>query len=600
MGNSVLPRLESLRKRNDANSKAVNKDLYRLLCNPELLTLAYNLIKSKPGNETPGTDGQTLDGMSQKLIDSIVTELRNQSFQFKPVRRVFIPKQKKGSYRPLGIPSPRDKVVQKAMLIIMECIYEPVFSDHSHGFRPGRSCHSALREVRATWSGVKWIIEGDIQGCYDNVNHHTLMTILRRKIQDERFLQLIWKLLRAGTEVEGRLERSKLGTPQGGILSPLLANIYLNELDTFLEGVSASVSAKSAPTRRENPEYRKVRGKIYRLRKKRTRFGILRRKVSAQRVVELRRLQSLQRRIPSKDPFDPKYKKVVFLRYADDWIVGIIGSKREARAIKETIEGFLQEHLQLQLSPDKTKISLGSSRTVQFLGYELQMGGISRYASGAEVRNRRSTGWQPRLFVPMDKVVRKLSDLNFCTYDGRGIKKKGWIVYPDDIIVAKYNYIIRGLRNYYAPADNFGTSMNRIEYILKYSCAHTLAAKHRTRISKQLRRFKEGKLPLDVRKSHTNKLWDFKQNPFEYDQIFRSYAKRTKFLNASQCKICQSTEQLEMHHVKALKKDGVLLADKYLVAMMQRMNRKQICVCRSCHMSIHNGKYDGNSLSLLD
>lgn len=600
MGKSVLLRLESLKRRNDADSEAVNKDLYRLLCNKELLTIAYNSIKSKPGNMTPGTDGRTLDAMSEKLIDSISTELRNQSFKFKPVRRVLIPKRNKDSKRPLGIPSPRDKVVQKAMLMIMECIYEPIFSDHSHGFRPGRSCHTALREIRTSWSGVKWVIEGDIQGCYDNVNHHNLINILGCKIKDERFIQLIWKLLRAGVEIDSKLQSSKLGTPQGGILSPLLANIYLHEFDKFLEGASAEISANSSPTRRENPEYHKVRGKIYRLRKKRTLFGMIKRKSSSKRAKQIRQLQKVQRSIPSKDPFDPKYKKLIFLRYADDWIVGIIGSKKFSCKIKEEIEVFLDQKLQLKLSPEKTKITLGSSRKVHFLGYDLQMGGSSSYGSGTVVQGRRSVGWQPRLFVPMDNLVTKLSDLNFCTRLGQGIKKKGWIMYPDDIIVEKYNYIIRGLRNYYAPADNFGSSMNRIEYILKYSCAHTLAAKHRSRISRQLRRIKEKQLRLDVRQSHTNKLWDFKTKPFEYESIFTSYAKRTRLLTSSKCKICHSTNQLEMHHVRALKKDGVLLADKYLIAIMQRMNRKQICVCRSCHVEIHNGKYDGNSLSLLE
>ena len=597
MGYKILLRLESLKKRNTKNKNAINKDLYRLLCNKELLAIAYNSIKSKPGNMTPGTDELTLDEMSDKVIEGIIDELRNQTFKFKPVRRVYIPKGNTGKMRPLGVPTPRDKVVQKAMLMIMESIYEPTFSDHSHGFRPGRSCHSALKEIRSKWSGIKWAIEGDIKGCYDNVKHLTLINIVRRKIDDERFIQLIWKLLRAGVEINTKIERTKMGTPQGGILSPLLANIYLHELDEFITNLSTQTAGSTNSSRRENPEYKSIRGKIYRLRTKRTTSGVEKIRPTPETLKEIKALQKVQRTLPSKDQLDPNYKKVIYVRYADDWIVGIIGNKEFAKEIKDKIENFLENKLQLSLSPEKTKVTLCASREIEFLGYYLEMGGKSTFSINGK-QGKRTVGWQPKLFVPMNKIIRKLSDKNFCTKDGIGIKKKGWILYPDQIIVQRYNYLIRGLRNYYSPADNFGTSMSRIEYILKFSCAHTLAAKHRTRISKQLDRVE--KLGLDVKKSHKNNIWDFKTKPFNYDSLFKSYTRRTKLLSSSKCQICQSPENLEMHHVRALRKDGILLSDKYLIGLMQRMNRKQICVCRNCHMDIHNGKYDGNSLSLLE
>ena len=287
MGYKILLRLESLKERNTKNRDAVNKDLYRLLCNKELLTIAYNSIKSKPGNMTPGTDELTLDEMSDKIIKGIIAELRSQTFKFKPVRRVYIPKGNTGNMRPLGVPTPRDKVVQKAMLMIMENIYEPTFSTHSHGFRPGFSCHSALKEIRSTWSGTKWAIEGDIKGCYDNVKHQILIDIIRQKIDDERFIQLIWKLLRAGVEINKKLERTKMGTPQGGILSPLLANIYLHELDEFITNLSTQTSSSNNNSRRENPEYKSIRGKIYRLRTKRTTSGYPRRVAKFTHIVKI-------------------------------------------------------------------------------------------------------------------------------------------------------------------------------------------------------------------------------------------------------------------------------------------------------------------------
>lgn len=601
MGQSILLRLESLKKRNFENKESVNTDLYRLLCNKDLLTVAYNLIKSKPGNMTPGTDKLTLDELSEEVIENLIKQLRDQTFKFKPVRRVFIPKENTNVLRPLGIPSPRDKIIQKAMLLIMENIYDSTFSTHSHGFRPGHSCHSALKEIRSVWSGSKWAIEGDIKGCYDNVNHQILIDILRKKIRDERFIQLIWKLLRAGVEVNKTLEKTKIGTPQGGILSPLLANIYLNEFDTFISNLSQEIGSKYNSTRRENPEYHKIRGRIYRLHTKRTASGTVTVRPTKEALKEIKTLSKIERTIPSKDPFDTEYRKILFIRYADDWIVGVFGGKEFAEGVKDKIQTFLQEQLKLTLSPEKTKITHFASNNVSFLGYTLQISTRSSYSSSGK-QNRRTVGWQPRLFVPMDKLVKKLFEKNFCTKNSLGVpigtKKKGWILYPDKIIVQRYNYVLRGLRNYYAPADNFGSSMNRIEYLLTYSCAHTLAAKHRTRISAQLKRLEE--LGLDIMKSHKNNIWDFKTKPFQYDQLLTSYVKRTKLLSAAECTVCQSKENLEMHHVKALRKDGVLLSDKYMIALMQRMNRKQICVCRTCHMDIHYGKYDGNSLSLIE
>jgi group II intron reverse transcriptase/maturase len=597
MGQEVLQRLESLRVRNKNNLDAVNDGLYRLVCRKETLTLAYNLIRSKPGNMTPGIDNETLDEMSEAVIERLIKDLQNLTFKFKPVRRVYIPKANSNKERPLGVPSPMDKVVQKAMLLILESIYDPTFSVHSHGFRPGLSPHSALREIRSTWSGIKWIIEGDIEGCYDNVDHHSLINILRRKIKDEKFIQLIWKLLRAGVEIDGVIEKTKKGTPQGGILSPLLANIYLHELDQYLENMSTKIDAESTSSRRENPEYKKISGKMYRLRTKRTKDGTQRIVPTMDAKSKLSKLSKEQRKIPSKDPLDEKFKKLIFVRYADDWIIGIIGSKEQTKEILTEVKNFLEVSLKLKLSKDKTKITLAASRKAMFLGFQLQASRKAQYSNLGK-QKKRTVGWQPRLFVPIDRVITRLSEKNFCTKNGIGIRKKGWILYPDDIIVNRYNYIIRGLRNYYAPADNFGDSMNRIEYILKYSCAHTLACKHNSRVSVQTARL--SKLGLSLSKSHKNNIWDFKTKPFEYEKIFKTYSRKTRYLTSDRCTICQSTENLEMHHIKALRKDGVDLADKYAIALMQRMNRKQITVCRRCHMDIHRGRYDGNSLSILD
>ncbi|WP_236031834.1 reverse transcriptase/maturase family protein [Ktedonospora formicarum] len=220
----TLHRLERLRHLN-TDRNWVNDDLYRLLYKEDLYIVAYERIKSAPGNMTPGSDGKTIDGISMNMIQQIIEEMRTEQFQFKPVRTVYIPKSN-GKMRKLGIPSTRDKIVQEVIRTILECLYDsphgPYFHETSHGFRPGRSCHTALREIRGKWPALNWFLEGDIQACFDAIDHEVLVSLLRKKIQDERFLNLIWKLLRAGyLDLQEARHDSLAGTPQGGLATPL-------------------------------------------------------------------------------------------------------------------------------------------------------------------------------------------------------------------------------------------------------------------------------------------------------------------------------------------------------------------------------------------
>ena len=196
----------------------------------------YQNIYAKEGNLTAGTDGLTIDGMSTKRIDTLIASLKEFSYKPHPARRTYIDKQgNPQKKRPLGIPSFNDKLLQEVIRMILESIYEDTFSTHSHGFRPHRSCHTALLEVKKRFTGVKWFVEGDIKGCFDNVDHHVLVDILRRRIKDEHFISLIWKFLKAGYMENWVYHNTYSGTPQGSIISPILANIYLNELDAFMD-----------------------------------------------------------------------------------------------------------------------------------------------------------------------------------------------------------------------------------------------------------------------------------------------------------------------------------------------------------------------------
>jgi len=220
-------------KANDPNYRF--QRIYRNLYNPDFYMLAYQRIYSNDGSMTAGVDGITIDGMSEKRIGKLIESLKDHSYQPKPARRTYIAKKNSDKQRPLGIPSADDKLLQEVVKMILESIYEPAFSDNSHGFRPNRSCHTALLDLQAKFTGATWFIEGDIKACFDSFDHHVLIEILRRRIDDEAFIALMWKFLKAGYMEQWRYNATYSGTPQGSGCSPILSNIYLGELDSYMD-----------------------------------------------------------------------------------------------------------------------------------------------------------------------------------------------------------------------------------------------------------------------------------------------------------------------------------------------------------------------------
>jgi group II intron reverse transcriptase/maturase len=492
---NVLSRIESLRIRNAKNTGAVNNDLFRLLCSKDLLTVSHNKLKLKLDNWNFGTDGETLHSFSEDFINKTIREVKTHLFKFKLVKREDVSKKTFGKSLLLGSFSFRDKVVQQAMLFILEAIYEPTFSENSYGFRPRQSHQTSLKEVKHSWFGITWIIEGDIKGCYENMDHHILINILKLKINDERFIGLIWKLLRAGVVEDGITNKAFVGVPRGGILSSLLTNIYLNTLDDFIQKLITETT--SVKLIQPNSKHETIRVKTYRFRILRENTQVRPIKPSKEKLFEIIELKKVQKIIFSKNSFEVLSKKVFFIRHSDDWIIGVAGSHLLTLDIKDKIENFLTKDLNLILSREKTKITCGLKSKTKYLSHYIKCEGSLQNLVNSTF-NKRVLGWQIRIFVPMDSIMQRLTDQNFCTKSGRAQRKKEWILYSDNIIVEKYNHILRGIRNYYASADNFATSMNRIQFIIKYSCAHTLANKHGTRISTQLLRLPE--LRLDVRR----------------------------------------------------------------------------------------------------
>ena len=278
--------------------------LYRQMFNRELYLLAYGNIYSNQGAMTPGASEETADGMSEEKINQITGLMRNERYRFSPARRVYIPK-KNGKLRPLGLPSWSDKLVGEVVRLLLEAYYEPVFSDRSHGFRKRRGCHTALREINDTWTGTTWFIEGDISDCFGSLDHEVILGILAEKIHDQRFLRLIRNMLKAGYLEDWEYHDTLSGSPQGGVVSPILSNIYLHKLDEFVEQELIPQYTRGA-RRKSNPEYNRIKARRGHARKHGDRAAA-------------RDLEKQMRTLPSSDPMDPGYRRLRYVRYADLW-----------------------------------------------------------------------------------------------------------------------------------------------------------------------------------------------------------------------------------------------------------------------------------------
>lgn len=606
--------LSMLSQKSAQNSEYMFDRLYRNLFNPDFYLLAYSNIYAREGNMTEGVDAETIDGFNTEKVEKIIVSLKQETYNPKPVRRTYIPK-KNGTFRPLGIPSFSDKLVQEVVRLLLQAIYEPIFKDTSHGFRPGKSCHTALAQVKTTCKGTNWVIEGDIQGFFDNINHVKLLEILSRKIADGRLLNLIEKFLKAGYMEFRQVHNSLTGTPQGGIVSPILANIYLHELDVFMEQVCSQRSTPGT-RRRRPPEYSRLCYERY----------------SARNKGEYKRAEAFlkqMRTMPSQDPFDPDYIKVKYTRYADDFIVMLIGSKELAEQIREEIRTFLDQMLNLVLSPEKTLITNLSDQRVRFLGYDIaktrENTQLTENTLGVK---KRAANQAIQLLVPGDVIQEKLKPF---VRNGKAVHHNARINAPLLDVLAQYNAEIRGLYNYYCLATDVSTKIGKYRYYHYYSLLKTVARKETTSIAHIL-----SKYGVDVKlkqKSGTRKIfgvsYQTKEGPKTLTYFNESIKKKDKplegnaaqgiievtlpqrhqiidRLNANECELCgyQSSDgsKFEVHHIRKLKD----IKQKYSkrgdhvpnwVLAMCSLRRKTLVVCKPCHDSIHSGQ---NTRSIKD
>lgn len=378
--------------------------LFRMLANPLLWEWAYEEIASNRGALTRGVTDNTLDGYSPERVERIIGRLMNGTYRFTPVRRVYIPKPN-GKQRPLGIPTADDKLVQGAVKLLLELVYEAVFSPHSHGFRRKRSCHTALSTIQDTWTGVKWLVDVDVVGFFDNIDHEILLNLLRKRIADERFIKLIGQMLTAGYMENWTRHATFSGTPQGGVVSPILANIYLHELDEYVADLKTKFDR--GRRRAENPCYGRLTRGIYKRRLRVDRLRAAGRTAEADAVVqEIRAMEAERSTMPATDGHDPNFRRLLYCRYADDFVIGIIGSKEDARQVMQQVTDYLHNILALAASPEKSKLGHIAKGTI-FLGYEVR--GISgqrvvKVKLGRRHTRTRAASNRIHLHVPRDRL----------------------------------------------------------------------------------------------------------------------------------------------------------------------------------------------------
>lgn len=601
--------------RYDKEGKCVNA--FEVLKNPVILELAYETIKSKAGNMVKGSDNETLDKLPRTWFEETSKKLTEEQYDMRPSRRVYIPKAN-GKLRPLGISSPRDKIIQQSMRLVMEEVLEPKFLTCSHGFRPKRGCHTALKEIRE-WKGVPWLLEGDIKSFFDSIDHHKLEGLLKKHFTEPRLFHLYWKLVKAGyiewNKGKKTFVESELGVPQGGIVSPLLSNLVLHDLDLFIAELIDRTEKENRGLKKNlvNPKYGRLSGRIALLKTKWEKFrrdGNVDPKGKEIRK-ELRKLLKERRRIPTIIP-NPLYRKYCYARFADDWLVGIWGNKDQAQNLKTRVRDFLKEK-NLELSLEKTLITNTRAGPAKFLGTLIKRRALNRGGSPCYVDEkgikRRISSHQLILNAPLPNIVKRLTDKKFLKIKNNKYHPLSipiFLALPITELIIRYRTILNGLLNYYSFADN-RYQFNKIFYILRESLRKTISRKENLRKKEFDRRYGRNTTIKILKKNGKLVTLDFRCPPlirqpmkfygtkiYHDPLIVKNWRISTISALWQVCANCASDENIEMHHLKHIKTINTKLNafDKN----MARINRKQIPLCRSCHYRVHKGTYNGMSL----
>jgi group II intron reverse transcriptase/maturase len=688
-------------------------NLMSIACSKELIRYAFKKLSKNKGALTPGTTPETTDSFSEDKVDSIHTRLKTNSFKWTPIKRIYIPKPGKTTKRPLGIPSFTDKIVQHIIMTILTTIYEPEFQyvDANYGFRPNVGCHTAIRKIRIFAHLADHAIEADIEGAYNNVDHNTLIKILRKRIKDEKFLNLIKTGLKSGILTNDTYEDSFLGTPQGGIASPILFNIYMNEFDKFIKFDLTNQVVQSF-----QPEFKTEISREYSRIEKVTKS----RKSSIQAITKLTPIELLNnqrsltedliqfyqvtvkyikpnqttedlilKRVPGQNNFklrnalrqsitesntqklfkdrflerlnkeledhqnlrlnttrlDPERKKpaLLYIRYADDWILFTKGNNNLPTDLKDIAQQWLSENLKLELSQEKTKITTLNEAKARFLGFEIfkqKNLKIKSKLSKNNVKYQQRYGTNIQIMPDIERLTNKFKIKNYINMKGSPISLSSLTVLEPHQIVRKFNQFMIGLGNYYIVEIDRPSALNKWHYFLYFCCIKTLAHKLKISVKQVITKYgfldisdKNRKLNKDYQSTAYNRriiiktqvkgkatpdfaiLYNYNHfmmltlrlrqayrwsqyhkniDPIDFDYL-KKVNWRTKFKLTTACISCGSTQHLENHHIRPLKNEKYQGFDKTIGSL----NRKQVTLCRKCHNMVHSGKYDGMSLAKL-
>lgn len=596
--------LERMKENSEKNKEEVFTRLYRYLLRPDLYFIAYQKLYSNNGAATEGVDRDTADGFSEAKVEKLIASLADESYCPKPSRRIYL-KKPNGKRRPLGIPSFSDKLVQEVLRMVLEAVYEPIFLETSHGFRPGKSCHTALCYARYNLNGTRWFIEGDIKGCFDNISHEVLIRCIQKKIKDARLMKLIHKFLKAGYLEDFVYHNTYSGCPQGGIISPILANIYLHELDLYVAELSKGFQKPYKS--RITAEYSRLSGRMTRVKQKIKKAEEAGNMAEKERLLkELKKLRSQLLKTPCKSQTD---KEIRYVRYADDFIIGVRGSREDCEEIKRKLSCFIRDSLKMELSEEKTLIT-HSNTYARFLGYDMRIRRSNVIKPNGRGTTQRTMSNHMELAVPLgDKIQPFLFKHGVVKQKENGelepVHRNDLLRLTDLEIVSAYDAELRGICNFYYLAGNF-YKMNYMSYLMEYSCLKTLAFKHRCTIGKIKEKFSDKKggwcIPYETKKGmkhlYLSKHSDCAKGKEASDTIpgMTMIHKHTRStfesrLKAKTCELCGCTEsrQFEIHHVNKLKN---LKGKEPWEVMMIAKRRKTMVVCYECHKKIHNQSFE--------
>lgn len=565
--------LDLLRSYIIGNKRCVN--LSKIMSDPNFLIATWAKIRLNSGSLTLGLSKETLDEIALPWFEETASTMRNGIFQFSPFRKTYISKSD-GRKKSLTIPSPRDKIVQEAMRFLLMLVFEGDFSKNSHGWFSGRGCHTALNKIKMDFTQDNWFIEGEIDQQFPSLDHQVLIKILKTKIEDQAFIDLIYKYLRVGYgESPDKIVKMCVGTSQGGVLFPVLANIYMTPFDKWVER-DLIPKYNKGKRRKANPTYTKT--------------------IRSENVTD--------HSIPSLYARDRNFVRVHYVRYVDDFIVGLNGPKIYCKQIVEECKTFLFEQLRLTLNIEKTKITHSQIDSAIFLGYRVYKTKLSKMKIAYNLKGqlpRRTTNII--LDGPIDRIVGKLTERGFIKKrDGSPIRNGRFINHTLYDMIEHYKMVERGILQYYKLANNYGRVAARVHYILKYSCALTIASKMKlTTLRRVFNKYgknlnikdESGKITtsyptVDYRRPKTftiDPTLDFFSLEAYIDPSDRQVQRGRKDLKGP-CVLCGSNQDVEIHHVRKFSKTK---CKDYL----PRMNQKQVPVCKKCHIKIHRSTYEG-------